>query len=228
MTAIYNGNKGEIMATNQVLKERYEQLCATPSDIHEHLPVFVQAVKDTQAKKVIELGVRYGVSTIAWLHALENQGHLWSVDCSFPVPASEYKNPDWTPNYHPTPPGSLDGINLLDHQGPLGVQEHWSFFLGYDIWPSILEALPKKNVDIIFIDTNHVYEETLVELDLYYPRVRKGGRIFLHDTAIEITGNATTPQPPFPVRTAMEEFCDKNDLKFENNPRCSGLGTIFV
>jgi cephalosporin hydroxylase len=184
-------------------------VCQEPSDVFEHLPTFVAAVEELKATKVIELGVRYGVSTIAWLYALEGVGHLWSVDCSFPVAA-----PD-------------SNTNLLDPQGPLGVCPWWTFMLGYDIWPEILDALPKKGVDIVFLDTNHVYEETLVELELYYPRVRSGGRMFLHDTDLAVTGNAVTPQPPYPVRTAMEEFCAEHKLRFSNNPNCSGLGTIF-
>lgn len=203
------------MNAESVLSYRYETLCRTPSDIYQHLPTFVEAVNELDAKKVIELGVRYGVSTIAWLYALKGRGNLWSVDCSFPIPA----NPDG--------PNELDRVNLLDPQGPLGVQDHWTFLLGYDTWPSVLDALPKKNVDIIFIDTNHVYEETLIELELYYPRVRKGGRIYLHDTDLVTTGNAVTPQPPYPVRTAMEEFCAKHSLSYSNNPNNSGLGTIY-
>lgn len=193
-----------------VLHERYWRLCEEPSDINEHLPEFVRAVTGTEAPVVIELGVRYGLSTIAWLYGLEHTGgHLWSVDCSWPVVA---------PNAY---------LNLLDPQGPLGVCENWTFILGYDTWAATLAALPDQ-CDILFIDTNHVYEETLVELELYYPRVKSGGRIYLHDTAIETTGNAVTPQPPYPVRTAVEEFCEKHKLRFENVTNCSGLGTIYV
>lgn len=190
------------------LKERYEFLCQEPSDINEHLSTFVDAVKELNATKVIELGVRYGVSTIAWLYALENQGHLWACDCSFPIPA----------------PGST--INNLDPQGPLGVRPHWNFLLGDFHVRQTFELFP-KDVDILFIDGNHVYEETLAELDLYSSLVREGGRIYLHDTAIETTGNAVTPQPPYPVRTAMEEWCEKRGLKWHNATNCSGLGTIF-
>ena len=198
-----------------VLQQRYEALCRDSVDMHEHMPTFLAAVGDLDAKVVIELGVRYGHSTIAWLYALQGRGHLWSVDCSFPVPAN------------PQSQFEFDRVNLLDPQGPLGVCDHWSFLLGYDTWPQILDMLPKEDVDIVFLDTNHVYEETLVELDLYYPRVRAGGRIYLHDTAIETTGNATTPQPPYPVLTAMTEFCDERGLNFNNNPACFGLGTIY-
>jgi predicted O-methyltransferase YrrM len=190
---------------NTVLAERYEKLCAGSSDIFEHLPTFVKAVGNLDATRVIELGVRSGVSTISWLYALENRGHLWSVDCSFPMPE--------------------EGELLLDPQGPLGVIPWWTFILGYDDWPETLAALPSL-VDIVFIDTQHTYEQTLTELELYYPRVRPGGRIFLHDTAVEVTGNAVTPQPPFPVLTAVKEFCGQHNLTFENNPSCCGLGMI--
>jgi predicted O-methyltransferase YrrM len=196
-----------------ILRERYEMLCAADTDVSEHLPTFVQAVNDVPLDRfvrVIELGVRYGVSTIAWLYALQDRGQLWSVDCSFPVEE---------PTLH---------VDLLNPQGPLGVCDHWLFLLGYDTWFEVISALPKKEVDIVFIDTNHVYEETMVELDLYHSRVRSGGHIFLHDTAIEVTGNATTPQPPFPVRTAMEEFCQMRNLRYTNVDNCYGLGTIYV
>jgi predicted O-methyltransferase YrrM len=64
-----------------VLYLRYSDVCEAPSDINEHLPTFVNLVHKLQAKNVVELGTRSGVSTIAWLFALEEQGgHLWSVD----------------------------------------------------------------------------------------------------------------------------------------------------
>jgi cephalosporin hydroxylase len=54
---------------------------STPSDIHEHLHTFVDTVLTMEATTVIELGTRTGVSTIAWLHGLQQTGgHLWSVD----------------------------------------------------------------------------------------------------------------------------------------------------
>lgn len=195
---------------HQGLANYFEKVSTERSDIVEHIPTLVRNVEELEATKVIELGVRYGVSTIAWLYALEGKGNLWAVDTSFPVPSA---------------PGQP---NLLDPQQPGGinVQPHWLFLLGNGTSKQILDALPKK-VDIVFIDTNHVYEETLIELGLYFPRVRKGGRILLHDTAIETTGNATTPQPPFPVRTAVSEFCDKHDLKWESVDNCNGLGTIY-
>lgn len=68
------------------LKDRYEANCRTPSDIYQHLPRFVALVNELDAKHVIELGTRTGISTVAWLYALEfSGGHLTTVDLS-PAP----------------------------------------------------------------------------------------------------------------------------------------------
>lgn len=62
------------------LAEMYDRACRTPSDIYEHLPRFVEIVEETNAEHVVELGTRSGVSTTAWLYALEGRGRLTSVD----------------------------------------------------------------------------------------------------------------------------------------------------
>lgn len=77
-----------------VLADRYLHAARTPSDINEHLPEFVAICNELRATKVIELGTRGGVSTVAWLHAMElNDGHLWSVDIS---PAPQLDSDRWT------------------------------------------------------------------------------------------------------------------------------------
>jgi predicted O-methyltransferase YrrM len=144
-----------------VLKERYEVFCSQPGDIFLHLPAFVSAVSEMAATKVIELGVRHGISTTAWLYALENKGHLWSVDTDFPTP------------------DPVSGLDL----GDLEV-EHWLFLKGDDRSPLVTNALP-MDVDIVFIDTSHAYDHTLAELHRYSFHVRSGGRILLHDTERE-------------------------------------------
>ena len=64
------------------------------SDIAEHLPTLKQAVIDTGAKKVLELGVRQGESTKAFLEGcLETGGELISVDIADCRKVSN--NPNW-------------------------------------------------------------------------------------------------------------------------------------
>ncbi len=63
------------------LEAMYYERCATPSDIYQHLPRMVALVQALNAQHVIELGSRSGVSTVAWLYALEQTGgRLTSVD----------------------------------------------------------------------------------------------------------------------------------------------------
>ena len=193
---------------NRVLAERYEQVCATFSDFREHVPTLVRTVEELDAHRVIELGVRYGVSTIGWLYALEGRGHLWSVDVA-------------PPSIGPDIP-----VNLLDQDGPLGEIPWWTFLLGDDLSDGVLNALP-YHVDAVLIDTQHTWECTMAELTTFYPRVRPGGRILLHDTALISTPNATTPQPPYPVRAAIEAFCEPRGLTRSYVDSCFGLGTVY-
>ena len=193
-----------------VLTERYNLLKEKNTDIGHFMDDLALAVKETNAERVFEFGVRYGASTIAFLHALYNGGLLYSVDCSFPVTDVE------------------TGIDLLSSQGPLGCVPYWVFMLGYDTSHMIYDALPTR-CDVLFIDTNHVYEETLAELEKWSSRVRVGGRILLHDTFIEYTGNDPKPEPTqWPVRKAVEEFCAKYSLPYEFKDIYPGLGTIYV
>lgn len=179
---------------SDVLELRYQEACATPSDIHQHLPTFVALVEELQATTVVELGTRTGVSTIAWLYALEGRGRLWSVD--------------------------------LDTQPEIGAYDHWTFIQGDDLDPEVFGALP-GGADIVFIDTSHAYLQTLRELALYRWLVRPGGRIVLHDTELyqpELVG----PQPPFPVKKAITEWCAQEGLTWTNHEHCFGLGMIEI
>lgn len=77
-----------------ILADAYAECCRVPSDIYQHLPRFVELVEQLDATNVIELGTRSGVSTIAWLYALEGRGHLTSVDLDAPPPLGEFDH--WT------------------------------------------------------------------------------------------------------------------------------------
>lgn len=177
------------------LAERYEYELHNPTDIHEHLPTFVELCVELDARKVIELGVRSGVSTIAWLVGLDKTGgELWSVDMS----------------------GAPD-IEA----------DRWTFLRGHDLDPIVLAELPNQ-ADIVFIDTSHHYNDTLRELETYLPRVRPGGRIVLHDTELEVPEDSPAGDPPFPVKAAVQYFCELHDLEWSNATNCWGLATVVV
>ena len=194
-----------------LLDEHYMVVRSQPSDVMDHLQTFVDLVDDAATYfpdvRVIELGVRYGVSTTAWLWALRGRGELWAVDGSPPV---------------------IEPTMQVDLLNPLMDLDHFHFIKGWDTELPVLQQLPDQ-VDFVFIDTNHIYEETLAELEAYLPRVKDGGRILLHDTALISTPNAgDRPQPDYPVRCAMKEFCADRDLSWSDTEVCNGLGQVYV
>jgi predicted O-methyltransferase YrrM len=197
------------------LNEQYERLCLnTLSDIYEFLPVFTTTALAYENPCIIELGVRAGVSTIAWLNAVNKHGgYLYSVDGAAPC-----LDDDGT---------DLLGEYMFGEVTKASALHYWTFLQGWDNEDWVQACLPFE-CDILFIDTNHTYEMTTDELETYYPRVRPDGRILLHDTNIETTGNASTPQPPYPVRTAVEDFCARENLRYHFNDSRCGLGVIYV
>lgn len=130
-----------------------EHALITESDMHDHIDRLMGVVRETNAANVIELGVRKGVSTVAFLAALEEtDGRLWSCD----------RNPHRV------------GPEIARHP-------RWSFVLGDDVDPAIARLAPEP-CDVLFIDTSHTLEHTWQELALYGPKVRSGGAIVCHDT----------------------------------------------
>jgi hypothetical protein len=72
------------------IAEEYEYRCAMDSDIALHLPFLHEAARDAT---VIELGVRTGNSTAAFLAA---GAQVWSADIDGPqVPPEWLENPAW-------------------------------------------------------------------------------------------------------------------------------------
>jgi predicted O-methyltransferase YrrM len=136
------------------LETEYRRLCATPSDIYLHLPRMVALVEALDAKHVIELGTRTGVSTIAWLYALEKTGgRLTSVDLDTRPEIGEHDH--WT---------FVQGDDCSDEV--------------------LVRLAELGQADIVFIDSSHLYDHTVEELKTYRYKVRPGGVICLHDTEL--------------------------------------------
>ncbi len=75
-----------------------------------------------------------------------------------------------------------------------------------------------ENVDLLFIDSEHTYEQTVGELEAYVPRVRSGGVVLLHDTE---TDHAR-------VTEALNDWCPAHGLEWSNTSGCYGLGRIDI
>lgn len=124
------------------------------SDIAGFLLLLYNITKEIEAKTIVELGVRYGESTQAFLATInENRGKLYSIDMQ---PCTEIRE------------------KLKD-------EPNWNFIEGHDLQ---IEEDWDETIDFLFIDTSHEYEHTLKELHQWGKHVRKGGIIALHDTKL--------------------------------------------
>lgn len=119
------------------------------------IPVLYDLAIRITAKNVVELGTDSGSSTISLLAACgSNGGYLHSfdwVDC--PIARENVKK--------------------------YGLGDMWTFTVMDD-----LEAAKQWKggpIDFLFIDTDHKYEQTMKELDVWVPLVRSGGYITFHD-----------------------------------------------
>jgi hypothetical protein len=133
--------KGKKMNT---IEAKYQEKCATPSDINQHLPTLRQYAE--QCRHVTEMGVRTIVSTWAFLAAKPEHGVL-SIDY-----------------IHPTRHGGN-----LDEVLELACMEGVIFnFVEADT--RTVEIPP---TDLLFIDTWHVYEQLKVELERHAPKAKQ-------------------------------------------------------
>ncbi len=138
------------------LHEEYLARLAVWSDIQKQMPLLHAAASRYPRVKVLELGVRTGNSTAAFLAAAEAAGgHVWSADTD--------------------PPGA--------DTASWEASGRWTFTLGDDlhVTPEEAPGVPLRP-DVLFIDTSHTYGHTLAELRRFVPSVAAGGVVLLHDT----------------------------------------------
>jgi predicted O-methyltransferase YrrM len=117
--------------------------------------------------------------------------------------------------------GRLYSVDIETPQWP---EEMWShpqltFIQGDDL--SVRDQIPQE-IDVLFIDTSHHYEQTLAELYLYGESARV---ILMHDTDLENPYMAP-PEPAYPVRVAMQEWCTKVGRSYVEREGSYGMGII--
>jgi hypothetical protein len=139
----------------QMIETFYQKFCQTPGDIQEHLPTLYALAKECE--EIGEMGVRSVVSTWAFLKGLLENGSekkvLHCVDIE-PIPQ----------------------VDVLIHNTRMaGISMH-----AYKE-DSAKVTLPP--VDMLFIDTFHVYAHLKRELEHHHANVRK--YIVMHDTEVD-------------------------------------------
>ena len=139
----------------EYIKNKYNYLCEKKSDINEHLPILYKYASNCES--VLECGVRYCVSSWALIYGLLNNNK---------------KNRKVI----------LNDINKCNIDELLNVTNNIDIELSYE-WISNLELNLNKNIDLVFIDTWHVYGQLKRELNKYGKITNK--YIIMHDTTID-------------------------------------------
>jgi predicted O-methyltransferase YrrM len=108
---------------------------------------------------------------------------------------------------------------------PIGVHDRWVHVQGNDLAVDVIDQIP-DDVDVLFIDTSHDYLHTVEELYAYVPKVRDGGVVLCHDTALD-RPDGIGDQEPFPVRRAISVYCETFGYSWHERTGSYGLG-VFV
>lgn len=164
------------------------EFCMTrDTDIHEHLATLILLTIELNLKNILELGTRTGESTVALLQASQKiGGTVTSIDIE---PCNEAKK-------------LVTELNL---------NKNWKFIQAND-----LELNWDQEIDHLFIDTSHTYEQTFSELKKFEPLVKIGGIISLHDII-------SFPEVDLAICDYIKNRKDMNYYKYYNN---NGLGIL--
>jgi hypothetical protein len=171
----------------EIIDIMYNKHTVTPSDIFEHLTT----LREYAAKcgTVAEMGVRAPVSTWAFLRGL----------CDSPAPTKTLFCVDIEPvdMEMPRTLASHAGINFRFFQ-----ENSATVDFGTD-------------VDLLFIDTWHVYGHLKRELDFHHARVTK--YIIMHDTTLdEVDGES--------LRCSLDINAQMANTGYTREDICTGLG----
>lgn len=143
----------------------YLQRCKqrSESEMSAHALTMYEMIYELKPKTVLEIGVnRAGVST----HIIT--GAMWAI-------SQRDENYD----------GHLYSIDIKDFSSAIAphnkISKFWTFIQAdsrkfYKTWD-------KGEIDILLIDGDHSYKGILLDLENYFPLVKKGGYVLLHDTS---------------------------------------------
>lgn len=165
-------------------------------DINEYLLSLYNIPVQMNAQTILEIGS--GVSTFALVAAANKTGgHITSID----IAGAETLNR--TPN----------GEDILKGEPNFTMVQGSSLEVPWD-----------KEIDFFFLDSEHTYQLTKDEMHRWFPLVRKGGVIMMHDTAHEAGQQMQ-------CRQALNEFLESEEGKgyravFLLDTKIIGMGII--
>lgn len=159
----------------------FSQIGADTSDI---LHLLYELCDEVNAKTIVELGVRWGTTTVPFLVYCHYKGaHLYSVDIEDCHVAKSFMK-------------------------ALGLTDYWAFTQINDIeYIKSWKLRDDPKIDLLFIDSDHTYDLTRAELKEYSPFVN--GLIVLHDYYMEGVKKAVAE---FIEQSSVWEYAEKSGV----------------
>lgn len=139
------------------IESAYDFVCSQPSDINEHCPTL--SMLASHCNSVAEFGVRSGVSTVAILHGLYQSSKYTGQTVSYV------------------------GVDIDDVLRTVQQELAHHYGINYSFLQHDSAKVQIDNVDMLFIDTFHVYGHLKRELANNCNKVRK--YIVMHDTTVD-------------------------------------------
>lgn len=150
-------SRPQMQGTSAEVQEIVTRASSRYTDISDHLLTLFAEAASVHPRLIVELGVRGGESTFAFERAARLSGaQVLSVDLEDCQVQSSY--PKWT----------------------FVKQNDVTFASEFADWCASHQLSPE--IDVLFIDTSHLYQHTLEELRLWMPYLSAKSKMILHDT----------------------------------------------
>ena len=186
------------------LFENLQGLTKIESDIHNHLMWLYMFSTLKKAEVIVELGVRTGSSTQAFLAACAAMPNakLYSYDIQ------KIKAPKWSKKYAM--------LNRIPEFVGNPDCDFWKFEIGDAL--EVHNHWEDNSIDILFIDDNHEPDHIYKELNFWSSKVKNDGYILMHDVC----------QPGSDLINGILKFQKENSCYEYAQCSChNGLGIIF-
>jgi len=164
-----------------VNREELELFLGGPAYVgREEIPLYTEYASRVEGGTIVEIGAGYGASALLFLAGAPLSTKVRSIDCYTPDPTA------LAPRDHRQPlTAKMCVQNVVGGLEALGTplpDDRWYLYTDYS--HNIAQRW-NDPIDLLYIDGDHSYEGVRRDFDDWFPYVRPGGIIFLHDSRRE-------------------------------------------
>lgn len=144
------------------IRRLFSRSLISPLQLRSELRRFAKIVKNSGARRLMEIGRCKGGTLLVLARACQNESTIFSIDLAGLSPARTKMLRMLA--------GNSRKIHLLT------ANSH-----SPETFNSISGALQGESLDILFIDGDHSYDGVKRDFEMYSPLVRRGGLVAFHD-----------------------------------------------